>query len=153
MAAPGKLPEQRERLRACPDFENERTALQTLVEDRGHLLVMGVKGHCEFAGLGIEYTWGYSKRVFRLENDCEPAHLRENVETSLSKMNLPLSRIRRFARRARTYRRAYKTDEHSSSYELIQKFVKESKTHRSALDLDYGFIESEIAATFNSNEE
>lgn len=34
----------------CPDFRNETCALQTLVESRGHILVMSPKGHCELAG-------------------------------------------------------------------------------------------------------
>lgn len=35
----------------CPDFRDETSALQTLVESRGHILVMSPKGHCELAGL------------------------------------------------------------------------------------------------------
>lgn len=34
----------------CPDFRNETGALQTLIEARGHILVMSPKGHCELAG-------------------------------------------------------------------------------------------------------
>lgn len=37
-------------LSSCPDFHNETSALQTLVESRGHILVMSPKGHCELAG-------------------------------------------------------------------------------------------------------
>lgn len=37
-------------LGSCPDFHNETSALQTLVEARGHILVMSPKGHCELAG-------------------------------------------------------------------------------------------------------
>lgn len=35
----------------CPDFHNEVGALQTMVESRGHILVMSPKGHCELAGV------------------------------------------------------------------------------------------------------
>lgn len=34
----------------CLDFRSEKGALQTLVEARGHILVMSPKGHCELAG-------------------------------------------------------------------------------------------------------
>lgn len=34
----------------CTDFRKETGALQTLVEARGHILVMSPKGHCELAG-------------------------------------------------------------------------------------------------------
>lgn len=37
-------------LGSCTDFRNETGALQTLVESRGHILVMSPKGHCELAG-------------------------------------------------------------------------------------------------------
>lgn len=37
-------------LSSCPDFRKETSALQTLVESRGHILVMSPKGHCELAG-------------------------------------------------------------------------------------------------------
>lgn len=35
----------------CLDFRNETSALQTLVESRGHILIMSPKGHCELAGV------------------------------------------------------------------------------------------------------
>lgn len=38
-------------LAECPDFRNETSALQTLVEARGHILAMSPKGHCELAGV------------------------------------------------------------------------------------------------------
>jgi len=42
-------------LSLCEDFMKEKTALQAMVEARGHILVMSPKGHCELAGQGIEY--------------------------------------------------------------------------------------------------
>jgi hypothetical protein len=42
----------------CEDFRNEKGALQSLVEARGHILVMSPKGHCELAGQGIASTTG-----------------------------------------------------------------------------------------------
>ena len=39
----------------CEDLMNEKSALQALVEARGHILVMSPKGHCELACQGIEY--------------------------------------------------------------------------------------------------
>lgn len=37
-----------------PDFNNERPALQHLVESRGHILMLSSKFHPELAGVGIE---------------------------------------------------------------------------------------------------
>ena len=46
-----------------------------LVESCGHVLRMGVKGHPEMAGKGIEYCWGKSKQKFRRDvNDRVQAH-------------------------------------------------------------------------------
>ena len=45
-------------LDACEDFRREVTALEELVLQRGNILVMSPKGHCELAGEGIEYDWG-----------------------------------------------------------------------------------------------
>ena len=66
----------RHALEHCLDFANEKTALQELVESRGHILRMGVKGHPEMAGKGIEYCWGKSKQKFRREvNDRKQAKI------------------------------------------------------------------------------
>lgn len=37
-------------LGSCADFHKETGALQTLIESRGHILIMSPKGHCELAG-------------------------------------------------------------------------------------------------------
>ena len=53
------------------DFKTQKPAMQVLLESRGHILLMSPKYHPELAGLGIEYTWGYSKMISRgLLNDC-----------------------------------------------------------------------------------
>ncbi|CAN0529472.1 unnamed protein product [Ectocarpus sp. 12 AP-2014] len=63
-------------LQALPDFKNERTALQHLVESRGHILLLSPKCHPEVAGVGIEYSWGFPSRNFggrsmmRSRNTC-----------------------------------------------------------------------------------
>ena len=38
-------------LSSCWDFAHEKTALEELVESRGHILRMCVKGHPELAGV------------------------------------------------------------------------------------------------------
>ena len=58
----------------CEDFRNETGALQSLVEARGHILVMSPKGHCELAGQGIEYDWGKMKQNFRRKNKLKNFH-------------------------------------------------------------------------------
>ena len=85
-------------LSECWDFAHEKTGLQELVEQRGHILRMCVKGHPEIAGKGIEYSWGRLKQKYRRDvNDRVAAHLHRNIVTSMSRHEkfLPLARVPR----------------------------------------------------------
>jgi hypothetical protein len=55
-------------LSACPDFQFERTALQNIIESRGHILLPSVVCTPETAGGGIEYAWGKLKFEQRRQN-------------------------------------------------------------------------------------
>ena len=121
----------------CTDFRNETPALQAMVEARGHILAMSPKGHCELAGNGIEYDWGKMKQNFRRKNRYGNFH--QLILDSMSRKVLPVSTSRKFARKARAYRRAYRegTDnEHAS----IEAMVKKFKAHRNAADFASKFI-------------
>ena len=129
-------------LSSCWDFAQEKTALQLYVESRGHILRMCVKGHPELAGVGIEYSWGQAKLVFRREqNDRVSGHLHRNIVLSFSRdeKRLPVARVRKYARKSRAYRRAYR-DGVSNSLADVEKLVATRKAHRSALDFDWKFI-------------
>lgn len=127
----------------CWDFATERTALQELVESRGHILIMSAKGHPELAGVGVEYTWGKAKQMFRRHvNDRIAKHLRRNIIACFRRAAdfLPLSRIYKFARKARAYRRAYRDNE-PNSFADVEKLMKRYKCHRNAATFDTAFIE------------
>jgi hypothetical protein len=74
---------------------------------------MTPKAHRELAGRGIEYAWGYSKLIFRKDNDANAKNLRINIlnaiKASTKYAPLNLIRIRKFARKARDYKVAYKS--------------------------------------------
>jgi hypothetical protein len=139
----------------CKDFMEQPTALENVVQNRGHILLMSPKGHPELAGLGVEYCWGKWKYDFRSRNTYRNAEkmnasedLHRRVMESYNK-SLDLFRIRRFARKTRTYHRAYAKlhgicgwdeDKKLEGYAAVEKFVKLSKTHRCALDQDFSFI-------------
>ena len=55
---------------------------------------------------------------------------------------LPLARVRKFARKCRAYRRAYR-DNTPNSLADIEKLVKAYKSHRSAEVFDYKFCQDE----------
>eukprot|EP00733_Pompholyxophrys_punicea_P000124 Pompholyxophrys_punicea_v1_NODE_18_length_5920_cov_44.741176.p6 type:complete len:112 gc:universal NODE_18_length_5920_cov_44.741176:2643-2978(+) len=107
------------------------------------------------AGVGIEYSWGKSKLEFRRRiNDQIPANLHDNILKSLCPQVLPLSRIRKFARRTRDYRQVYRIfdirhaatgsesleDTCTGSHSLIETMRKERKSHRNIVDLESKFI-------------
>ncbi|KAJ1427294.1 hypothetical protein B484DRAFT_396149 [Ochromonadaceae sp. CCMP2298] len=98
-------------LARCVDFKTETTALQELLESRGHILVTSVKCHPELAGCGIEYSWGKSKLEFRKKNNCtgkKRCNLKDRVASSLDIGSvLPLERIWKFERRTRDYKNVY----------------------------------------------
>jgi hypothetical protein len=138
----------------CTDFKREITQLQYIASELGCTVIMTPKAHPELAGRGIEYAWGYSKLVFRRDNDAIAKNLIKNVLRAIradgEDAPLNLIRIRKFARKARDYKVAYKSffdaeangDEEAKqlSYAKIEHQVKHIKTHRCALDLDKKFI-------------
>ena len=129
----------------CWDFAHEKTALQELVESRGHILRMCVKGHPELAGVGVEYSWGKAKQMFRRHvNDRVAAHLHKNIVACFSRLDrfLPLSRVRKFARKTRAYRRAFR-DGKPNSHADVEKLVKAYKSHRSAEVFDKKFCHAD----------
>ena len=90
---------------------------------------------------GIEYCWGKSKQKFRRDvNDRVQAHLHSNMVKCFSRSDafLPLGRIRKFARKTRAYRRAYR-DGRPNSLADVERLIKVYKSHRSAEVFDKKF--------------
>ena len=92
--------------------------------------------------------WGYSKLRFWSDfNDAVASNLKQNVIKSLDHEVITLGRIRKFARKARKYKLTYALLFHVSdgakglvAKDVIEHLTKAFKSHRSALDADYGFI-------------
>jgi hypothetical protein len=94
-------------LSTCPDFALEKSALQEMVESRGHILIYSVTCHPELAGVGVEYGWGCSKRFFRRENTTLTKDFKPLILRSLSTEVLSLLRVIKFERKAWTYKMMY----------------------------------------------
>lgn len=124
-------------LAECEDFKTEPSSLQQLLQKPGDLLIMSPKGHPEVAGKGVEYAWGYSKRYFRAHNDCVAKNLHDNIVAATSQEQLPLSRVRKFARRAREYRNAYK---YAHDHKAVEASKAQQKSHRCVMWTDWGFL-------------
>ena len=102
---------------------------------------MSPRCHPELAGQGIEYCWGAAKLYYRRHNDCKPANMHRNVVASLK--SVTLAQARKFARRARSYRRAL-ADPQNDSFKLIEKTIKVYRTHRDAGKFDCQFIRDSV---------
>jgi len=94
----------------------------------------------ELAGVGIEYSWGKSKQHFRRHTDHVGKHLHDNIVKCMSEEVLPLARVRKCARKSRSYRRAYGGEGGMMSHENIEKMVKIQKRHRGADRQDAGWL-------------
>lgn len=92
-----------------------------------------------YAGNGIEYDWGKMKQYFRRKNKCTRFH--ELILASMAPEALPLATSRKFSRKARAYRRAYKEGV-DNEHACIEKMVKTFKVHRNALDFATAFIKN-----------
>ncbi len=149
------------------DFIEEETLLQYHGRLLKVKVVRTPKCHPEIAGEGIEYDWGCGKGFYRrlpLSAKKTKIKFRESVKKSLD-MNkvLTIQRRRLFSKRAREYMVAYSILDNNNSEEevdknnsndngkqeetkpqmtayLIEKIVKQYKSHRSAADFDAGFI-------------
>ncbi|KAL1749625.1 hypothetical protein FB107DRAFT_225179 [Schizophyllum commune] len=87
-----------------PDFVNNKSALQELVEQRGHICDFYPKYHCELNF--IEQYWGAAKFAYRV------ARRSTNIDEMESKMlssldDVPLLQIRRYANRSARFIHAY----------------------------------------------
>jgi len=146
----------------CKDFIEEESMLQWMGRQMGVMIDRTPICHAEFAGEGIEYTWGCAKNHYRrqpLSSKRGKETYRELVKQCLSRNNLTTDRVRLFARRARSYICAYYqkhyigvTDPeilHGNPPEIVQieKLAKKFKSHRSAIDFSSGFITGVIQST------
>ena len=96
------------------------------------------KCHPELAGLGIEYSWGKAKQFFRRHTDHVAKHLRDNIKEAMGPRQLPLARARKYARKTRSYRRAY-AGQKEMAHEDIEKHVKK-QSHLGADRLDWAWL-------------
>jgi len=126
------------------DFVHETTFMADLVQRLGCFLRMSPKCHPELAGQGIEYTNGKAKHYFRKHNDYNIKTMEARVKEAFGPANISVARVRKFARKARSYKCAYFSTELGGEARLdfsdIERFTVTCKTHRCTLDQDYKFI-------------
>ena len=138
-------------LGGCPDFYYEKTALQFLVESRGHILLPSVVCTPETAGGGIEYGWGKLKFEQRKENngavklESGLKFIERVRRLCMNKDVLPMTRIFKYQRRARDYIRMYldlgeREGKSAPSHSVLERMRRKSKTHRNIMEIDRDFV-------------
>ena len=95
-----------------PDFLEQKTLLQHHCEQLGVLSDRSPVAHCDIAGKGIEFNWGFSKMNYRskpIEMKRNKTKFHELVMSVLGKDILTMAVCRANAHRARQYMLAYMT--------------------------------------------
>ena len=132
----------------CSDFKYEPTAMEYLftqlscTNNTAMKLLTSPKYHCEIAGEGIEFSWGLVKKRYR-NIQLEETYTKEKFKLCVQKCIATVSKkhTQKFASKARCYMMAYKNiPTNDLTYNIIEKFVKEHKCHRSVVDHDSAYI-------------
>ncbi len=92
-------------------FANEKTQLEFVCQSLGTEALITTKYHAEYAGEGIEYSWGAAKVVYRrypLASKKGKEKFVDLVSKCTSRELLTTDLIRKFSRRARSYMLTYK---------------------------------------------
>jgi hypothetical protein len=142
----------------CEDFQKEKSAMEFLAEKLSLLhgikveLLTSTKYHCEVAGEGIEYDWGYAKKTYRripLSDKKGKEKFVHCVKESLRSVSIGLAR--KFSAKARRYMLTYQVFDNAGdyedfqskglSYQEIEKHVTaKMKAHRSSADQECRYI-------------
>lgn len=154
----------------CPDFLDEMSQLEYVCQQLGSTAVITTKYHAEYAGEGIEYSWGYSKSIYR-RSPLKIKKGKENfdklVSNCISRDVMQKTLIRRFSKRARQYMLSYqsleKHDENENESNIVGQCISQQKiekmklllkSHRAAIDFDKNFVvQSVTEANFNWDKE
>lgn len=91
-------------LSSQPDFEEQKSLVQEVIEDAGHLCIFLPKFHCELNF--IEFFWGAVKRYLREHCDYTFDTLKQNMPLALR--SIPVQTIRRWEHRMIRWMDAYR---------------------------------------------
>ena len=111
-----------------PDFKEQRSLIQEVIDGAGHLSIFLPKFHCELNF--IEYFWGAVKRYLRENCDCTFTTLQENLPKALKSVSVET--IRKWEHRMWRWVDAYDGGMGARDAQLhVQKFSsRQYKSHR-----------------------
>lgn len=111
-----------------PDFKEQRSLVQEVIEEAGHISIFPPKFHCELNF--IEYFWGAIKRYLRENCDYTFTTLQENVPKALESVSVET--IRKWEHRMWRWVDAYDGGMGAREAQLhVQKFsLRKYKSHR-----------------------
>jgi len=106
-----------------PDFMAQKSAIEEVIEQAGHLCIFYPKFHCECNF--IEMYWGAAKRYTRENCDYSWGGLQAILDVALDSVDLPT--IRRFARKSFRYMDLYRQ---GVTGKLAEYACKKFRSHR-----------------------
>lgn len=115
-------------LEAQPDFKEQRSLVQEVIEGAGHLCIFLPKFHCELNF--IKYFWGAMKKYLRDHCDYTFTTLQENLPKALE--SIAVGTIRKWEHRMWRWLDAYEDGLAAREAQLhVQKFSsRKYKSHR-----------------------
>jgi transposase len=111
-----------------PDFKEQKSLVQEVIEAAGHLCIFLPKFHCELNF--IEFFWGVVKKYLRDNCDYTFATLKENMPKALESVHL--STIRLWEHRMYRWMEAYRSGHGTAAAQLqVRNFSSAKyKSHR-----------------------
>ncbi|THH32729.1 hypothetical protein EUX98_g1481 [Antrodiella citrinella] len=111
-----------------PDFEEQRSLVQEVIEAAGHMCLFLPKYHCELNP--IEFFWGVVKRFLRENCDYTFNTLRENLPKALASVGVEL--IRKWEHRMVRWMEAYRSglSAKDAQFQVKAFGTKRYKSHR-----------------------
>jgi hypothetical protein len=111
-----------------PDFKAQKSLVQEVIEERGHLCIFLPKFHCELNF--IEFFWGAVKRYLRENCDYTFNTLKANMPLALR--SIPVSTIRKWEHRMIRWMEAYRggLNAKDAQFQVREFSSRKYKSHR-----------------------
>ncbi len=129
----------------CYDFANKKSAMEHLFVQLSRnaeetlKMLTSPKFHCELAGEGVKYVWGFMKRNFHNLSWTEKKEkFNKAVRSSVELVSV--ENVRMFADQCRRYTMTYqnfdKEDQQNMTFDMIEKYIQKLKTHCNISDFE-----------------